>query len=108
MEQQDILKEAKFIYELGLEYFSFDFCGMPVKIRMNKDHARNRKNDSNYEHNLSLVNKPVRDRSQESSFDIQTHDTVYLQRQVFGVDNWSDVESEINDFLSEIKWINYL
>lgn len=107
MTMQEILIKAERYFNLDLEYLDVDYNGMPVKIRMNKDHSRNhRRNDDNFNHNLSLVSVIKGGSNQDSYFENETSSVTYIQKQVWGIMNWEDAKNAIIDFLYDIDYVN--
>lgn len=105
----EILEKAENYFTLGLQYFTVDYKGMTLKIRMNKDHARNhQRNDDDTNHNLSLVNIPASGSNQNSLFEHKTcfSEIVYIQQQIFGIDSWELAKEAIENFLYEIDFAN--
>ncbi len=108
MTAQEILKQAESYFKLDLEYLSLEYNGMPIKIRMNKNHGRNHgRNDDNMMHNLSLVSKCGNGGSnQDSYFENEISSVTYIQKQVWGISDWEDAENAIIEFLSDIDFAN--
>jgi len=105
----EILEKAENHFKLNLEYLSFEYKGMPVKVRMNKDHSRNHnRNDNHSEHNLSLVNIPASGSNQNSYFEHKgfASEITFVQQQIFGIDTWELAKEAIENFLYEIDFAN--
>lgn len=101
-----IIKEVKESYELGLSYIEVEFLEMPVKIRVNKNHSRKgKRNDDKYTHNLSLINRTGNGASEVDSYFINEdlEENIFIQKQVWGVIDFQDVEKEVILFLKEIE-----
>jgi hypothetical protein len=56
IETKEILSEIEEAYNFGTEYFDGKIWDIDFKVRMNKNHARNQRNDDKTINNISLVN----------------------------------------------------
>lgn len=92
-----IVSEIKNAYENEICYFEGLFNDEPIKIRMNKDHARNTRNDDAMEHNLSLVS--VNDKTCR----VFRKSGNYLQWQIENITCWDEAEEQILEFLFQIE-----
>lgn len=112
MNIKEIIKEVSHSYELGLTYVNLEYEGVPVNIRINKDHARNHKrNDDPDSHNLSLINRMGSGASEVDSFSVvgdefNDDETKLIQKQVWGVLDKKDVEDEVSSFIQDIQFEN--
>ena len=98
-EQLDLLiDKIKKIYESGCNYFRGEFEGEQIKIRMNKNHARNfYRNDDINTHNLSLINV-------ESWVSVGTKTiNKKVQMQADCVTDWDKALAEIHEFFNLIR-----
>lgn len=107
--QEKIINEVKEFYELGLNYIKCDYNGQVVRFRINKDQARSGNNDGyGYkDHNLSLINVHGNGVLEVNIYyGIPTFESVFIQKQVWGVIDWEDAEREIRCFLDNITFSN--
>ena len=92
----ELLPEIKQWYSLELNYFNGEIEGQKFCIRMNKDHARNTRNDDQDIHNLSLVSENI------PSARVFRKSGNTFQWQVENIKEWDNAEEQIIDFLGAI------
>jgi len=97
-EEERELAKIKEKYDADYNYFESEIYGQPYKIRMNKNHPRNPRNDDDFLHNLSLINVKY-----PSAKVIRESNNGKLQWQYDEITDWEDAKSEIENFFNEIK-----
>lgn len=97
MTENEHLEEIKRRYENDLCYYEGEIFGQKFKIRMNKDHARNTRNDDCFEHNLSLVSENI------ASARVFRKSNGKLQWQIENIRDWQDAEEQILEFFYAIE-----
>jgi len=105
---EEIKSEAIESFKLGITYFDGiledysiedEILDIEFKIRMNKDHARNRKNDDDTIHNLSLINRKGESYDEKNSW---TDKGGRVSSQIWNITSLEEFENELDNFLNEV------
>jgi len=97
-ETKEIISQIEQAYNFGTEYFNGKIWGVDFKVRMNKDHARNQRNDDKTINNISLVNCFCN----EANTQQRVNSNATVQAQYHEVFDFQTVTSYLLDFFLEI------